>query len=256
MRRLIALSLGVIISLILAVRLLGWPLETVAARLLHPIGQTLHTAGVRLGSAVSELPRVGRLQSTLDEQAREISDLRRQAVSLERLREQNRQLRDELGFLRSHNFDAVPADVVNYQPDSTRNMLRINVGSSDGIEPDMPVISAGVLVGVVQATEERFATVLLLGDTDFRALVEVNGTSGVLRAQIGGVQVVERLPRDQGVQAGDIVTTSGQDGVFPPGLLVGTVSSLAQAPGEVFDTAQLQPELDPRRLQTVTVLRQ
>lgn len=251
------LSLTIALALLIgAVHLLDIPLANGLRRVSAPIGAWMNQAGSRFYRIGSELSDLGSLRSRLEAAEDEVTRLRLRTIGQERLEAENRQLREELAFMRTHELDIVMADIINYQPDGSRDMLRINLGSEDGITPQMAVVSNGVLVGVVKEVMPRSAGVLLVSDVSFRAVVEVGETSGVMRGQVGGGMIVERLPRNQGIKSGDLVITSGQDGVFPPGLLIGSVRSLAQAPGGIFDTAQITPERLARELQVVGVVRE
>lgn len=240
----------VILVLVVLVVGLGLPLDNTLGRLAAAIGRPVMQLA---GNAV----RVFDADDGRTELGREIVRLRLQLVEAERLRRENGQLRRELDFAGDSDLELIAADIINYQPDPLRVLLRINAGREDGIAPGAPVLAEGVLAGVVTAINDRDAEVRLAGDSDFRALVETAGgtATGALRGQIGGGQVMEQIPLNAEIEPGDLVVTSGLDGTFRRGLLVGTVTAVTEAPGDLFKTAQVSSGIDIRELTAVMVVK-
>jgi rod shape-determining protein MreC len=194
--------------------------------------------------------------------ARENEELRRRILDLEgqiqeqrALANQARILEDTLGLRRTQSAPTLAARVIAGSP--TPNVLTVTVdrGSEDGIEPDMAVIGAKGVVGRVMAPVVRkAATVQLLVDQYAGAAVTFE------RAAAGGVVVgngtsslrAKYVPVLAVVQAGERVLTSGQDGVFPPGFLVGTVETVAGQGAEREIT--IRPAVDFSHVDLVLVL--
>lgn len=245
--------LGFVLLAIALIHMFNIPLRPAFNTVLAPLGVDGNRASEALRVTVADA--LGVSSSEARELRSEVASLRLQQLELERLREQNRQLRAELDFAREADIPTLQADVVNYNPDPTRDLLRLNRGKRDGIEKGMPVVADSALVGVVEDADPRTADVELVTDINFRALARSEqNAEGVIKGQVGGGVELDRLPRNQDLDIGDLVETSGQDGVYPPGLLVGSVRSIARDPGEVFDTAQIEPEVTSRNLHVVTVL--
>ncbi len=107
----------------------------------------------------------------------------------------------------------------------------VDRGSGSGIGPGWVVIARGALVGRVRTTQTDSAEVLLISDPDSGVAVrhQLDRFAGILRGGNRGPAILSRLeyvPRDQAVAVGDAIVTSGLDGVFPPGLLVGYVRDM------------------------------
>lgn len=247
------LVIAIIALVALSVNVFNVPVREQFGRVLNPIGSIGNNWAQTLQSNVSDWFNLGSYDSS--EVEGELTQLRLETVELERLRQQNRQLRQELNFIRDNEFNTIQADVVTYQSDAARDVLRINVGSDDGIEADMPIVAESALVGVVDEVYSNSADVLLVTDVNFRALAEVGSQAeGVVTGGPGGSVTIDRLPQDGAASLGEVVATSGRDGTFPRGLLIGTVRSIAQEPGAVFDTAQIAPSVTYRDLEIVTVI--
>lgn len=122
-----------------------------------------------------------------------------------------------------------------------------------------PAISRGALIGVVAAPSQTQTTVQLLTDPQSRVGVEeaaTAGTLGVLEADSGGGLIVTRIPTDRTVAIGSAVVTGAITTGIPRGIPVGTVAAVRTDPDGFFQTAALDPLVDPRRALTVTMLAQ
>lgn len=244
---------AVIAGLLLLVYIFNVPLRSGFNWVLEPVGVNGNRIAETLRLGVADALGVSSQEQR--EQQREITRLRLKQLELEQLREQNQQLRQELDFARETELKSLQADVINYNPDPTRNFLRINRGRQSGVEPDMSVVAGGVLLGVVEEVGANTADIKLASDINFRALARTeSGVEGVIKGQVGGGVMLDQLPREQGIDTGELVYTSGQDGTHPPRILIGTIRSLAQAPGEVFDTAHINPEISYQSVQVVSVI--
>lgn len=244
---------AVVAGLLLLVYVLNLPLRPGFNRVLEPVGISGNRVAETLRLGVADV--LGVSSQSQRQQQQEITRLRLEQLELEQLREENQQLRQELDFARESELKSLQADVINYNPDPTRNFLRINRGSNGGVEPGMSVVADGVLLGVVEEVSASTADIKLASDINFRALARTeSGVEGVIKGQVGGGVMLDQLPREQGIDTGELVYTSGQDGTHPPRILIGTIRSLAQTPGEVFDTAHINPEISYQSLQVVSVI--
>ena len=121
------------------------------------------------------------------------------------------------------------------------------------------------LVGKTTSAGPNTAEVRLVGDPRFAAAVRLHppGVSrravgpsvhGILEGTADGRLVVRHIERGREVAPGAVVTTSGLDGVFPPGILVGWVTSAESDPHEAFQAIEVHPAADVGGLDVVCVL--
>ncbi len=253
MRRTVWMSVGVVATLLVAVHVFSVPVRGTAQRLLAPLGVPVNG----LAQSIEEQIYHGSYPDTSDRATQhELNRLQSRSLELEELRTENSQLKREISFVRGEPQETITTEVVNYNPDQTRDVIRINAGSDHDIEVNMPVVARSALVGRVMDVSATTAEVELVTDTAFRALARVeSGPEGVLKGQIGGGLTLQQLPQEPDISAGDFVSTSGLDGVYPRGILVGTVRSFASTPGEVLSTAQITPAVSYRDLRIVTVVK-
>jgi len=141
--------------------------------------------------------------------------------------------------------------------------LTIDKGETDGVALDAPVMSPTGVVGRVFAVGPHAARVQVLLDRDSGAgvLVERSRVPGVVSGQVSGQSsgaedlVLEYVPERSDVAVGDVVVTSGVDGIYPKGLVVGRVRYVGKGSG-LFRDIRVEPSARFDRLEEVLVVRQ
>ena len=156
-------------------------------------------------------------------------------------------------------YEYTSANVIYNTIHKKNNYLMIDKGSDDGIEPDMSVLSAEGVVGVVSEVSRHFATVisLLHPDCQISAKVQPANQLGTITWRYGDPQSVylEDIPEHLNINEGDSVLTSGYSNIFPSGILVGTVSEKSKNPTASFLTLKVKLATDFNHINTVYVVR-
>ena len=168
-----------------------------------------------------------------------------------RLEQENAQLRAQLNLVSVLRPNFVSARVIGDSGGSFVQTRLINAGERDGVFKGQAAVNGVGLAGRVVETGQHSARLLLLTDLNSRVPVVVQ--SSRFRAVLAGDNSVRPrlifLPANAKVSPGERIVTSGHGGVFPPGIPVGMVASVAD--GEV----RVQPFVDWGRLEYVSVLR-
>jgi rod shape-determining protein MreC len=183
--------------------------------------------------------------------------LRASVSGMQEARSENERLRRLLNYSETGVGTRVAARVVGINPDANRLTVRIDRGESDGVRRNMPVVTPDGVVGQVLRVTSGAADVLLLADPNSRLGVRVQRTRARAGAAGTGDERLLRLDyllRAEDLEEGDPVVTSGTDGVFPPGLMVGRVSQIQRQGSGMFLGAMLLPSVDLSRLEEVLVL--
>jgi rod shape-determining protein MreC len=120
----------------------------------------------------------------------------------------------------------------------------------------MPVISEDGLVGLVTATSRSAARTMLLLDrqTAIDGTVQRSRARGIVRGRGDDELEFEFVARGGDVQVGDVVMTSGLDGVYPKGVRIGAVASISEPGSKLLRTARLAPAVDFGRLEQAFVM--
>jgi rod shape-determining protein MreC len=173
-------------------------------------------------------------------------------------REVNR-LRQALNYRQRSEFKLVPAQIITRDSATWWRVVTINRGREDKVEPDMPVLTDEGLVGKTTTVSANVSVVLLVSDENCRVAATVEGTreQGIVSGErvAGGVTPMldlNFLSKQAELKPGQKVYTSGVGGVFPSGLLVGTVQTFRAR--ELDGQARLAPAVDLARLEDVFVV--
>jgi rod shape-determining protein MreC len=209
-----------------------------------------------------------------------IGDLWDHYVALQGVEEENRQLRKEVEYLQEQNsqlreaaaaterltalleFKAqalptmIAAQVIGLDTGNWYRTLILNKGRSDGIEPDMGVITSAGVVGRIVKTTAATSVVLLVTDPNnaIAGLIQRTRDEGIVEGTTQGMARLKYIPLLSSVRAGDRVVTSGLVGGFPRGLAIGTITTIDKEEGALFQSAELTPEVDANRVEEVLVI--
>lgn len=200
-------------------------------------------------------------------------------VDLRRVRAENQRLAGELGELRvrlqqqqalasraaglqavlalrdATSFPTSAASIIGGSSSPEFRTVTIDRGRDGQVEADMPVIAPAGVVGRVIRTTARAAKVQLLIDRNAAAgvLIERSRAQGVAMGLGGPMLRLDFVAGSADVAVGDRVLTSGIDGIYPKGLLVGQVQSVGHEGGTLGDIT-IRPAVDFGRLEDVLII--
>lgn len=169
-----------------------------------------------------------------------------QNAELAQLRAENTRLRQLLDVRNKRFTEAVTAEVLFATADPYSRKILINKGMQQGLQAGSPVLGAQGVLGQVTQVYPRSAEVsLLIGQN---ATIPVrNQRTGAASVAYGlpavgaGSIELKHLPSNADVQVGDVLTTSGMDGVYPPDLAVATVTQVERKTSTTFARVYAQP---------------
>lgn len=152
----------------------------------------------------------------------------------------------------------MPANVIERSYSNYDKIVVINSGENDGVKVDMPVISESGLVGKVISVTEKTAKVQTIIDTasTVSASISTVTDSILLKGTLTDTQSLKAIsiPVNTSVLQGDEVVTSGLGGIFPKGILIGTISEVVNTKNELDRYAVITPATDFSKLETVLVI--
>ena len=185
----------------------------------------------------------------------EIEKLRLERVRLVDDAEQARRLQALLGFKEQYISKTTAAQVIGSSGSEQSRSIYIDKGSNQGLDKDMPVITADGVIGRVLKAYPSVSQVLLINDqtSGVGAILEQSRLQGILRGTPAGEVILEKVMSDETVQPGEKVLTSGGDQIFPKGLPIGTVSKVSAGP-EVFLNIRVRPATNLSKLEEVLVI--
>jgi rod shape-determining protein MreC len=169
-------------------------------------------------------------------------------------------LRDRVGDLieyqKEHQLKSIVAKVIGRDATQWARVVFINKGTQDGIRENLPVVTnVGVVGHVIQAGLNTSKVMLIMdGRSSVDTLFSHDRVSGIVVGT--GMEFCEMkyVPITAEVNVGDQIISSGLGGLYPKGLVVGTVISITKATQGLFQEISIAPSADFGRLEEVLVL--
>jgi rod shape-determining protein MreC len=179
--------------------------------------------------------------------------------TLRDLEAENNRLRRALGYHERSIFKLIPARVIARDSSTWWNTVTIDRGSEDGIVSEMPVLTEDGLVGKTTTVSDAASVVLLIADENLKVAATVEGTreQGIVKGERTSTSTMPQvslnfLPKTANLQTGQRVFSSGVGGVYPSGLLLGTIKEFQVR--ELDGYATLVPAVDLTTLEDVFVV--
>lgn len=162
-------------------------------------------------------------------------------------------------FLREHEdetIEGIPAHVVGCDSANWRSSIVIDRGSADGVEEHQPVVWNNHVVGVVAEAGEATSRVKLVTDPECRIM----GRSArsrekcIVEGTADGKCHLKHVFDSVDIRKDDIIVTTGEDGIFPRHVLIGTVVSCDPSEVGLFQQVVVAPRMAPSQIETVLVI--
>lgn len=186
-----------------------------------------------------------------------LAETRAELHTLKEAQSSNARLKAMLGYVESTVEPEIAARVIGINLSPHFLSMRINRGEDDAIRKGMPVVTAEGVVGQVVSTVGGSADVMLLSDPQSKVGVTLQRSR--VRATAVGVGdgkslVLDNAARGDDVIEGDLVITSGTDGVFPQGLVIGKIEEVTRISGGMFLSATVVPAVNLRQVEEVLIV--
>lgn len=185
-----------------------------------------------------------------------VAELEADVVRLGELEQTNDRLSELLRFREEVPGTVRGARVVGRDPQHWFRSLVIDIGRSDGIRSGLAVLAPGGVVGRVTEVGRNASRVLLLTDNDsgIAAIVQRSRAGGIVQGARDLGCKMNYLRRDVDIAVGDEVVTSGLDGIFPKGILIGAITDISLEHRDLLRSASLEPSVRLADLEEVLVV--
>ncbi len=155
-------------------------------------------------------------------------------------------------------YSQIEARIIDNSVRKRDNMLVINVGSDDGVAPEMGVVSGTGVVGIVSAVTSHYALVMSVLNSHSSISCRLRGTEyfGYLKWKGGSPlrACMDDVPRHAHIKKGDIVETSGFSAVFPAGIFLGRVAEIKNSSDGLAYELEILLSTDLANLRHVSVI--
>ena len=255
--------------------LFGCLLTAILILIISMAGRKEFTAPHKFGLEV-----IGPFQTAISKISNYGSSFLNKYVNLLHVREENEQLRQELQQYKAANIEfrealatnvrlkklldlkeslpppTLTAEIIGKDPSLWFRTLTINRGSTDGVQKGMPIITVEGVVGQVLTSSPNYSKVLLATDPNSAIDVVTQKTrvQGIVKGMGRDAFALHYVLKSAVVEKEDIVLTSGLGGVFPKGLMVGTVSEIKKSRRGMFQSIEIEPAVDFFQLEYLIII--
>lgn len=195
------------------------------------------------------------VRSENEQLRQEVAQLRVQMQQERALAQQSRSLQQLLDLRSSLEIKTTGANVIGAGASAEFRTVTLDKGTSEGLRPDMAVISPSGVVGRVIMPTARASKLQLLIDRNAAAgaLVERSRAQGVVVGTGTDRLRMDYVSGTADLKVGDRVVTSGIDGIYPKGFVIGQIESIQRGGGE-FSGITVRPAVDFSGLESVLVV--
>ena len=255
--------------------LFGCLLTAILILIISMAGRKEFTAPHKFGLEV-----IGPFQTAISKISNYGSSFLNKYVDLLHVREENEQLRQELQQYKAANIEfrealatnlrlkklldlkeslpppTLTAEIIGKDPSLWFRTLTINRGSTDGVQKGMPIITVEGVVGQVLTSSPNYSKVLLATDPNSAIDVVTQKTrvQGIVKGMGRDAFALHYVLKSAVVEKEDIVLTSGLGGVFPKGLMVGTVAEIKKSRRGMFQSIEIEPAVDFSQLEHLIII--
>ena len=175
---------------------------------------------------------------------------------LKELELSNTRLRKLLEFKKKNPGNFISAEVVGRDPSPWFKTVIIDKGSEDNVIKGVPVVIPNGIAGQVIDVASHYSKVLLINDrnSSVDALVQRIRARGVVKGESMDKCRLQYVLRKNDIKVGDVIISSGLDGVFPKGLPIGYISGIVKRNSGMFQEVTVTPYVDFEKLEEVLVL--
>ncbi|MFH0960784.1 MAG: rod shape-determining protein MreC [Pseudomonadota bacterium] len=186
----------------------------------------------------------------------EIRRLRTEILTLKEKDLENKRLKKILALKRKVDHPTLVAQIIGEDASGLFRTVLINKGTSDGVLPDMAVTVPEGIVGKIIRSSSTMAQVIMITDPSMSVDCRVERTRerGLLTGSYSYSCVLQYLNKEVKLEQGDLVVTSGLDGIFPRGMVAGTVDSVRSSEQGLFLEAIVTPGAKISEIEEVIVI--
>jgi rod shape-determining protein MreC len=195
------------------------------------------------------------LKSENDNLKRQLADAQVALQAQRALADRSRGLEKLLEMRDRSDLRMTAAEIIGAAATPDFLTLTIDKGTRDGLRPDMSVIAPGGVVGRIVMPSARAAKVQLLLDRNAAAgaIIERSRAQGVVVGTGEDRLLMENVSEASDIVVGDIVVTSGIEGIYPKGFIIGRVDTVEKN-GPAYRSITVKPAVDFSTLEEVLVV--
>jgi rod shape-determining protein MreC len=249
---------------------------------LHFVSAGVHPGDLAARPESAFLEMIRPIDATITRFTSGISSIKNDYLDLVHVRQENAHLRTQLAQVTSDRarlaeleaenqhlgalldlndvlgLKSVAANVIGSDATGLSHTLILASGEDDGLLPGMAVLSNQGVVGKIIAVSPHASRVLLIDDHNsaLDGFDQRSRARGIVAGMVDYGLILKYADRSQDIRDGDSVVTSGLDGIFPRGLLVGTIKSVRREGPGLFLKVSIEPAVEFKGLEQVLIVTQ
>ncbi|HUD20603.1 MAG TPA: rod shape-determining protein MreC [Candidatus Saccharimonadales bacterium] len=251
------ITIGVVIALLILGQFVFFrPVRDTARKIIGYPTRSFLVLGRKISTAGHLLVSINDLSKENNALRSENNQLMAELGTLTAVKGENDQLRTDLNFAQSRpDLKLTPAAITDYSLLGGYQSFTIDKGASDGVKEGQAVVSSGYLIGRVNKVSGSTAQVFQLSNRNLITPVTLvdTQTTGLLKGSISGL-IVDNVPVDAKVAAGELITTSSLEGLYPAGIAVGKVAEIISQKEAIFLSVRVSNPINVASLTTVYVV--
>lgn len=233
--------------------------EQIINTVTYPFVTAANAVSNGVNGFIDKLVNADTYKSQNDELRELVTEMYERTADYEELQKENEQLREMLNLSKKHeDFKfSEPCSIVARNANDIYGGFTINHGSTSGISLNDPIITSVGLIGRVTDIAPNYARVstILSPQVNVGVYTQRTKTTGVLESNTAtaeqGLCLMSNILKDADITPGDVIVTSGQSGLFPEGLIVGTVKEVYDDPNGLSKHALIEPAEDCFKITSV-----
>lgn len=235
-------------------------LESAASSIINPIQRVFVDFKNKIQGNSAYFSNMETILQENDELKKKNSELETQLRELEMIKAENTTLQEYMNLTDKYSsYETIPAYVINKDVSNYSSTLVLNVGTKDGITENMTVISDKGLVGHVISVSESTCKVQVIIDSasTVSSTISTTNESIICKGTLENNQVLRAtyIPTGAELIQGDLVYTSGVGGIYPKGIIIGTVNEIVTTSNITDRYAIVKPTVDFSKIDTVLIIK-
>lgn len=237
------------------------PVSAAVGTVLSPLQKGVSVVTNKVGHLVDHFQNYDEMEAENKQLREKVAELEQQVRDAQVALDENERLRVLTGLVEANpTFHYDMAEVIARSPGQWATTISIDKGSLAGVSENDLVVTAEGMVGYVSMVAPTYSKVTTVLDTNMHAgaLVTRTRESGIAQGDYelmgSGMLRLSYLGKDSDVVIGDTVQTSGEGGIFPKGIMIGTVERVMIEENGMGNYAVIRPFVDPATVTDVYVI--
>ena len=234
-------------------------IEGIANKFVMPIQNGLTYLKNKINGNSSFFEDINNLKEENKKLKEQNNELNKLVSEMGIIKAENKTLREYANLADEYtNYKTVPAYIIDRDISNFSDTIIINVGTKDGVQSNMAVVSAEGVVGHIISATDRTSKVQLIIDSasSVSAVLTISRDNIIVKGEVGNISELKAtyISADAEPVLNDDVETSGLGGIYPKGLKIGKLTEIIDASNITERYAIIKPAVDFSKLETVLVI--